>query len=222
MIGGAAAVSLALLAQLEQEQDTNHSWTTPVGSRMTSRSAVAASTTSCEAMVAAAAAAGPHHLHPTGRRTRLARRATIRKMDENSSRATLRSKYRVDWDEPLGEGAFGAVYLASDRQTGEQVAVKKITKEFTDDVSFQHEMNALLHLRKAGGHPNICSLREHFNEGGHYFVILDLVQGGELFDHLVANGAYSESEAARLIREVASALAFIHGMDTVHGDLKVG
>jgi serine/threonine protein kinase len=41
-----------------------------------------------------------------------------------------------------------------------------------------------------------------------------------MFDHLCTHGAYSEADAARLIREVASALAFLHGLQTVHGDLK--
>lgn len=40
-----------------------------------------------------------------------------------------------------------------------------------------------------------------------------------MFDHLVSQGAYSEADAARLMREVASALAFLHGLDTVHADL---
>lgn len=45
------------------------------------------------------------------------------------------------------------------------------------------------------------------------------MMGGELFDHLVEQGAYSEHDAARLVREVASALSFLHGLDTTHGDL---
>ena len=141
-------------------------------------------------------------------------------MEDTSTRETFNSKYSVQWGKPLGEGAFGKVYIATDRKTGEKVALKKIPKAYTDDVSFQREMNALLHLRKAGGHPNICGLHEHFDEGSHYYLILDLVSGGEMFDHLVKMGAYSEADAARLVREVASALAFIHGMDCVHGDLK--
>lgn len=35
---------------------------------------------------------------------------------------------------------------------------------------------------------------------------------GEMFDHLVNHGAYSEADAARLLREVASALDFLHGI----------
>ena len=100
------------------------------------------------------------------------------------------------------------------------MAVKKIGKNFTDDVSFQREMNALLHLRKNGGHPNIYSLRENFNEGNYYILVFDLVSGGEMFDHLIRQGAYSEADAARLVREVASALSFLHGIGCVHADLK--
>ena len=151
---------------------------------------------------------------------RLARSRTIRRMEDTSTKDTLRSRYDVEWKNPLGEGGFGAVYIATDRRTKELVAVKKISKRLTDDASFQKEMNAFLHIRHKGGHPNICGLRENFDEGGCYYLVLDLVSGGEMFDHLINNGAYSEFDAARLVREVASALAFLHGIDVVHGDLK--
>ena len=100
------------------------------------------------------------------------------------------------------------------------VAVKQISKKYTDDSAFEREMDAFLHIRKKGGHPNICGLRENFEEGGYYYLILDLIQGGEMFDHLVKDGAYSEADAARLVREVGSALSFLHGVGIVHSDLK--
>ena len=81
-------------------------------------------------------------------------------------------------------------------------------------------MDAFLHIRKSGGHPNICGLRENFDEGDYYYLILDLVQGGEMFDHLIKDGAYSEADAARLVTEVGSALSFLHGIGLVHSDLK--
>lgn len=155
-----------------------------------------------------------------GQPSGLRRHRTIQKMEESATRATLKSKYNVNWSEPLGEGTFGAVYQAVDRATGEKVAVKKIPKKFTDNETFQREMNALLRLRDAGGHPNICGLRENFDEGDFYFLVLDLIQGGEMFDQLCAHGAYSEADAARLVREVASALAFLHGIGIIHGDMK--
>lgn len=69
-------------------------------------------------------------------------------------------------------------------------------------------------------HPNICGMHENFDEGQYFYFSLDLISGGEMFDHLIRSGPYSEEHAARLIREVASALAFMHGTNCVHGDLK--
>jgi len=99
-------------------------------------------------------------------------------------------------------------------------AVKQITKEYTCDASFQREMDAFLHIRRSGGHPNICGLRENFNEGNYFYLVLDLIEGGEMFDHLIKDGAYSEADASRLVREVGSALSFLHGIGLVHTDLK--
>lgn len=138
-----------------------------------------------------------------------------------TSHRTLSSLYSIDWDQvPMGEGAFGHVLMARSHQTGERVALKRIPKKLASREDFQREMEALLRIQKWGGHPHICALREHFDEGGHYCLILDLVEGGEMFDHLVNHGAYSEADAARLVREVASALDFLHGIGVVHNDVK--
>jgi serine/threonine protein kinase len=59
-----------------------------------------------------------------------------------------------------------------------------------------------------------------YEDHSYYYLILDLVSGGEMFQHLIEYGAYSEADAARLMREVASALAFMHGIGIVHADLK--
>ena len=159
--------------------------------------------------------------HRQRRKQLLRNRQTVRKMEEGSCTDKLEHRYYVNWKEPLGEGSFGVVYLAMDQRTQERVAVKKISKKYTGAHDLQREINSLLHLRDAGGHPNICSLRETFSEDGYYYLILDLVEGCEMFDHLVSQGAYSEADAARLVREVASALAFLHGgPGLVHCDLK--
>jgi len=153
----------------------------------------------------------------------LRRRQTMLRMNKESTKELLESRYNVDWsDTPLGIGAFGTVHKATSKNTEHEnkVAIKKINKKFTDQESFQREMSALLDIREWGGHPNICALQEHFDLEDHYYLILDFIEGGEMFDHLMNNGAYSEADAARLVREVASALAFLHGIGVVHADLK--
>ena len=151
---------------------------------------------------------------------RLRRNKTLRRMEDTSTKQTLQSKYDVQWNHPLGEGGFGTVFIGEDSFTGEQVAVKKLPKAFTNQQNFQKEMNAFLHIRDKGGHPNICALRENFDEGEHFYLVFDLISGGEMFDHLCCHGAYSEADAARLVREIGSALAFLHGIGLIHGDLK--
>ena len=152
-----------------------------------------------------------------GRVSHLRRSQTIIQYKNEVSKESLRTLYEVNWKKPLGQGGFGAVYSAKDRRTGEIVALKQISKKYTDNVGFQREMEAFLHLRRSGGHPHICGLRENFDEGNYFYFSLDLISGGELFDHLIRSGPYSEEDASRLIREVASALCFMHGIGFVHG-----
>jgi len=152
--------------------------------------------------------------------SRLARHSTVQRLEATSTAASLSSRYTIKWGVPLGEGAFGKVYQGIDNDTLDPIALKKISKQHTSSDAFAREMDALLTIRDQGGHPNICGLRENFEEQGHYLVVLDLVAGGEMFDYLCTKGAYSEADAARLIREIASALAFVHGIGVVHGDLK--
>jgi serine/threonine protein kinase len=100
------------------------------------------------------------------------------------------------------------------------VALKKISKRYTNSSTFLTETKALLRIYDNGGHPNISGLRDMYEDNSHYYLVMDLISGGELFDHLSHDGAYSEADASRLIFEIASALAFLHGVGVVHNDLK--
>jgi len=132
----------------------------------------------------------------------------------------LSEKYRVDWKTVLGEGAYGSVHPARLSATGEKVALKKMKKRYTDTSSFRTETDALLRIYDNGGHPNVAGLRDMYEDYSHFYLVMDLVSGGEMFEHLIQYGAYSEADAARLVQEVASALAFLHGVGVVHCDLK--
>ena len=142
-------------------------------------------------------------------------------MENDHKTSEVSSKYLVNYEDGLiGMGGFANVYLAVNKITGEEVALKKIDKSFTDTNSFLKEMKSLLQVKAYGGHCHIAGLIDFFEEEEHFIVILDLVKGGEMFDHLVELGAYSEADASRFLREVASALAFVHGINVIHADLK--
>ena len=159
----------------------------------------------------------------TRRPATLRRQTTLELLHATADVHPIEDKYEVDFDgTPLGRGMFGNVFRGTNRRTGEPVAIKKIAKRLTNDVAFQREMENLLFLERHNGHPSICAIHEHFDPPGddHFYLVLDLVEGGELFEHLCDHGSYSEADAARVVRQTASALAFLHGIGMTHSDLK--
>jgi len=153
------------------------------------------------------------------RRPKAARNVMLHRKRSKAGR-DLHSKYKVDWKTVLGEGAYGSVHPARLASTGEKVALKKISKRYTNSSAFRKETEALLRIYDNGGHPNISGLRDMYEDHSYFYLILDLIKGGEMFEHLSNEGAYSEADSARLIFEVASALAFLHGVGVIHNDLK--
>ena len=73
--------------------------------------------------------------------------------------------------------AYGQVFRARLIETGETVALKKISKQYTDSSSFSRETDALLRVFENGGHPNISGLRDMYEDFGHYYLFLDLARG---------------------------------------------
>jgi serine/threonine protein kinase len=132
----------------------------------------------------------------------------------------LVNKYDVDWNTVLGFGTYGAVYSGINSSNGNRVALKVMSKRGTDQFSFRREATALLQISDNGGHPNITCLRDVYEDDNYYYLVLDLICGGEIFDHLVNEGVFSEDNAIRLMRQAASALLFLHTIGVVHADLK--
>lgn len=132
----------------------------------------------------------------------------------------LEEKYQVDWVAVLGVGSYGAVHPGKLVDNGEKVAVKRMFKRSTDPSLLKSETEALFRIKDQGGHPNICALRDIYEDDEHFFLILDFVAGGEMLEHIMEQGIYSEEDASRLMREIASALSFLHEAGIVHSDVK--
>ncbi|EGB03615.1 hypothetical protein AURANDRAFT_8542, partial [Aureococcus anophagefferens] len=125
-----------------------------------------------------------------------------------------------------GEGTFGAVFKATVKATGEQVALKKIkVRSADDDGGAGREVAALSRVRERGDHPNVAALRGAWTEGAPgsetHCLAVELVDGGELFDHLVNHGGFSEQTAADLFKAVFGAIQWLHARAScVHCDIK--
>lgn len=129
----------------------------------------------------------------------------------------------MDWSTLLGRGAYGTVHVARHRSTGQEVAVKRLDKNTCQPKAdiVVRESTTLYRIAQLGGNDHILNLREMYEDDEYYYLVLDLARGGELHRDLVENGPYSEAKAARLVSQLACALAFLHEkVGIVHGDLK--
>ena len=95
--------------------------------------------------------------------------------------------------------------------------MKKIEKKRSKQESLVTEIEI---LRRFGHHRHIVELFDVFETDDEIQLVMELMRGGELFDALVENGPYSEGDASKHLRDVGSALHFLHSENIVHRDLK--
>ena len=143
------------------------------------------------------------------------RRTTPTAECKASSSRNVEDDYELG--EMLGDGAFSVVRLARHRKTGKQVAVKVIPRELQSEESIRHEVGV---LRRVGMHRAIAKLEDYFESPTHHYIVMEYVDGGELFDHLATAGAYSEKDAAALLQQLAGAVALLHAQKLCHADIK--
>jgi tRNA A-37 threonylcarbamoyl transferase component Bud32 len=121
---------------------------------------------------------------------------------------------------PIGQGATGTVWRGEDNTTGDPVAVKLLHDSLLRQprlvTRFVQERTILLMLR----HPNVVRVRDLFSVGETLGLVMDLVDGGNLREHLHRSGTVAPGEAARLGSQVAAALAEAHELGIIHRDLK--
>uniref|UniRef100_A0A453A1I9 non-specific serine/threonine protein kinase n=1 Tax=Aegilops tauschii subsp. strangulata TaxID=200361 RepID=A0A453A1I9_AEGTS len=121
----------------------------------------------------------------------------------------------------LGRGQFGVTYLATHKSTGSRYACKSIAARKlarADDVEdARREVQIMHHLT---GHRSIVELRGAYEDRHSVNLVMELCEGGELFDRIIARGHYSERAAATLCREVVSVVHSCHSMGVMHRDLK--
>ncbi|XP_078497403.1 calcium/calmodulin-dependent protein kinase type 1G-like [Lissotriton helveticus] len=119
--------------------------------------------------------------------------------------------------EVLGSGAFSEVYLVKERTTGQLFALKCIKKSHNmRDTSLENEIAVLKKVK----HENIVSLEDIYESSSHYYLVMQLVSGGELFDRILERGVYTEKDASDVIRQVLDAVKYLHDSGIVHRDLK--
>ena len=134
---------------------------------------------------------------------------------EHSKRVTDVYKFEGD----LGQGSFAIVKRASNRTTGQKVAIKIIKKyELTDEdkMALQNEIDILTHV----DHPNIVKLYGFFDDLLHFYTLMECALDGHLSEALKKRPPFSESDAATLMSQVCQVISHLHSESVIHRDLK--
>lgn len=121
----------------------------------------------------------------------------------------------------LGRGEFGVTYLCTDKSTGEHLACKSISKKKlrtrVDIEDVRREVEIMRHLPK---HQNIVTLKDTYEDDQAVHLVMELCEGGELFDRIVARGHYTERAAAAVTRTIVEVIQMCHKHGVMHRDLK--
>eukprot|EP00826_Nyctotherus_ovalis_P048980 TRINITY_DN5843_c0_g1_i14.p1 TRINITY_DN5843_c0_g1~~TRINITY_DN5843_c0_g1_i14.p1 ORF type:complete len:482 (-),score=166.20 TRINITY_DN5843_c0_g1_i14:125-1570(-) len=133
--------------------------------------------------------------------------------------ADFSSEYKLG--EKMGAGAFGVVWKCTHGITGQTRAVKIISKEDSEHVKTDIELvKKELEILRTLDHPNIVKLFEYYEDAKRFYLVTEYCEGGNLFDSISKAGRVAEPLAARIMRQVLSAVSYCHANNVVHRDLK--
>ncbi|GJY14747.1 calcium-dependent protein kinase 24-like protein [Tanacetum coccineum] len=121
----------------------------------------------------------------------------------------------------LGRGEFGVTYECQDITTGEKIACKKISKsKLRAEIDVEDVRREVEIMRNMPEHPNIVSYKDVYEDKDAIYLLMELCEGGELFDRIVAKGHYTERAAALVIKTILEVVQACHNHGVMHRDLK--
>src|SRR5215211_4883035 len=123
-------------------------------------------------------------------------------------------------DAVAGEGGMGVVYVATQLRLNRRVALKVISPELAREANFRERFKRESLLAASIEHPNVIPVYEAGEKDGLLYLLMRYVGGTDLRELLDREGALDSGRAARLMAQVAAAMAAAHRHGLVHRDIK--
>jgi serine/threonine-protein kinase len=130
-------------------------------------------------------------------------------------------KYQVQ--DVLGQGGMGVVYRAFDPAIERTVAIKTIVKSSLDPADLQYVLTRFRHEARAVGrltHPRIAAIYDYGEDEDLAWIVMELVNGKSLFQHLQSEARFGLKEVGELVRQLLDGLGYAHEQGVVHRDIK--
>ncbi|KAL3913930.1 MAG: hypothetical protein SGILL_006299, partial [Bacillariaceae sp.] len=123
----------------------------------------------------------------------------------------------------LGSGVSGLVRLVTHKKTGVEYAVKCLDLGLVGTKEGLEQLREEIFIMCQLDHPNIVRLEEVYESHSEIYLVQELCVGGELFDRLdeQPDYHYTEAECARLVKQMLSAVRYLHSKGIIHRDLKL-
>jgi hypothetical protein len=141
---------------------------------------------------------------------------------EHFSGAKCSDYYDIIEKKRLGQGSYGSVHLCTHRKSGDKFACKMISMSRISS-HYLRKLHLEIAIMKEVDHPNIVKLKEVFFGSRTVYLVMELCEGGELFDQITGSGkkGFSEPYAARLVGDMLSSIKYLHEKGIVHRDIKL-
>lgn len=120
----------------------------------------------------------------------------------------------------IGTGGMADVYKAKDHKLNRFVAVKVLKQEFREDTTFIRKFRSEAQAAAGLTHPNIVNVFDVGDDGGVYYIVMELIEGITLKEYIAKKGKLSIKEATSIAIQVSMGLEAAHNHGIVHRDVK--